>query len=180
MKDNQKKPLQVAISGMDGRAFKMMVMFFQGPCKGSAIVVKDDEAEVEILDADSINAKSVLAEKLSAHPERPVIVLSLQELALENIIFVKKPVQTANMLSALEQARKEIKQRAKKTGYTQTLASETKPKQEQFQEPKSELDILQTKASATGQKQKVLDEEEQKKRASIERQCSWMKRFFHL
>jgi hypothetical protein len=163
MRHNQKKPLQIAISGMEGRAYKMMEMFFQGPCKGSAIVVKDHEAEAEILDADFINAKRVLAEKLSAHPERPVIVLSLQDLALENIIFVKKPVQIACMQKALEQARNEIIQRAKKRRNTLEPAAEVKSEQDKSKQVKSGRVVAQTKPSGNEQAKKILDTEEQKK-----------------
>ena len=43
MKDKRKYPLKVALHGMDGRTYKMMVMYLQGPCKGVAVVVEDSE-----------------------------------------------------------------------------------------------------------------------------------------
>jgi hypothetical protein len=39
MTAKNQQPLQVSLQGMDGRAHKTMLMFLQGPCKGSAVVV---------------------------------------------------------------------------------------------------------------------------------------------
>ncbi len=115
MKDSSTGPLRIAIHGMDARSHKMMVMFLQGPCKGNAVVVTEDEAEAEIIDADARNAKSILEARKQMHPQRPLIVLSLQTLSLENVIFVKKPVKTLQMQEALKQARQVIYNNLKKT-----------------------------------------------------------------
>jgi hypothetical protein len=103
MKGKNKSPLKIALHGMDERTYKMMVMYFQGPCNGAAAVVEDLNAEVDIIDADSLQAKTLLEQKL-AESAKPIIVLSLQELIFENILYVKKPVKVADMLFALSEA----------------------------------------------------------------------------
>jgi hypothetical protein len=108
MKDKQKLPLRVALLGMDGRSLKTMAMFLQGPCKGNAIVVEEQEADIDIIDADTIHSKQLLEKSLERETKRPVIILSLQSVnvgAGDHIIYLKKPIVTDAMLAALEQAK---------------------------------------------------------------------------
>ncbi|WAK01328.1 hypothetical protein [Methylobacter sp. YRD-M1] len=104
MNDKRKSSLKVALHGMDGRTYKTMVMYLQGPCKGAAAVVDDLDAEVDIIDADSINAKALLEQKLTENSSRPIIVLSLQELKLDNALYVRKPIKTVEILDVLSKA----------------------------------------------------------------------------
>jgi hypothetical protein len=104
MNNKRKSSLRVALHGMDGRTYKTMVMYLQGPCKGAATVVEDLDAEVDMIDADSVNAKALLEQRQTENSVRPIIVLSLQELNLDNVLYVKKPVKTADMLDALSKA----------------------------------------------------------------------------
>lgn len=100
---SKKQALQVALYGMDGRAYKMMTMYLKGPCKGIAVVVDELDAEIDIIDADFIKAKDILEDRRSKTPERPIILLSLQPLSIEGTVFVKKPVNTENLTLALKQ-----------------------------------------------------------------------------
>ncbi|HEY8219980.1 MAG TPA: hypothetical protein VIF86_07750 [Methylobacter sp.] len=107
MKTNQ-KPLQLALHGMDERTQKMMVMFLQGPCQGEGVVVTNSlDAQANVIDADLSSSQSLLADIVDKQPEKPVIVLSLQDgqSDLEKLIYVKKPVTSTRMLAALEQAK---------------------------------------------------------------------------
>ncbi|MDD5578241.1 MAG: hypothetical protein PHY16_03045 [Methylobacter sp.] len=88
---------------MDERTHKLMAMYLQGTYKGAAVVVDDLNAEIDIFDADSVKAKTLLERRL-AESARPIIALSLHELTLENILYVKKPVKTAGLLFALNEA----------------------------------------------------------------------------
>ncbi|NOQ37186.1 MAG: hypothetical protein GQ569_15055, partial [Methylococcaceae bacterium] len=111
MSDNQQKPLQVVLHGMDGRTHKSMVMYFQGPCKGSAVVVEDLDAETDIVDVDSPAGKEALEKLRSKRNPRPVIVLSRDELKLENTIYVEKPIHLAIMQAAFNDAKIIIQQK---------------------------------------------------------------------
>lgn len=123
MKDNQTKPLQAVLHGMDGRTYKTMVMYFQGPCKGAAVVVEDIDAEVDIIDTDFAAGQDALRKIQEKGIVRPVIVLSREDNKLENVIYVEKPIRLSNMLAAFEQA----KTISEKKGLTKPspLANET-------------------------------------------------------
>jgi hypothetical protein len=121
MKTNQ-KPLQLALHGMDERAQKMMAMFLQGPCQGEGMVVTNSlDAQANVIDADLSRSQSLLADIVDKQPEKPVIVLSLQEgqPEQEKLIYVKKPVTSTRMLAALEQAKNFIARNAIPAAETQ-------------------------------------------------------------
>lgn len=105
MKDKGKKPLRIALHGMDARSHKTMVMFLQGPCKGVAAVVDSIEAEIDIIDADFPTAKSIFEELRQNWPGRPLIAMSLEDLRLDDSIYLKKPVSREGLLQALQQAK---------------------------------------------------------------------------
>ncbi len=107
MRNKNSKALPVALHGMDRRTYKTLAMYLTGPCKGAAVVVEEEDALVDIIDADLINARPLLEARLARTPPRPVIVLSLEKLHLDGVIHVQKPVQTKEMLSALKLARKQ-------------------------------------------------------------------------
>ena len=75
MKNHDSLPIQLALFGMDERTSKTMVMYLKGPCKGIAIVVDEPNAEVDLIDADHVKAKELIAERKSK--ARPIILLSL-------------------------------------------------------------------------------------------------------
>jgi hypothetical protein len=108
MNSKANQVLLVALYGMDGRSYKTMEMYLRGPCKGSARVVLENEAEIDIIDADHPTAASILENRRLQTPDRPIILLSLQILKIDNTLFVKKPVESANLLDALKQAKQSI------------------------------------------------------------------------
>lgn len=113
--DKSKSPLKVALHAMDGRSFKMMTIYLQGPCKGAAVVVNNDDAEIDIFDADTVNAGKLLDEHLAKKSHKPIIVLSLQDRKLENVLFVKKPVKIDDMLAIMEKARTQLHGKTKQS-----------------------------------------------------------------
>lgn len=137
MKDKRKSPLKIALHGMDGRTYKMMVMYLQGPCKGAAIVVEDLNADVDMIDADSVKAKLLIEQRL-AESARPIIALSLQELAFENILYVKKPVKTDDLLFALSEAEAMLSAKKKPSKQASSSAENTATPQPQDSIAKTE------------------------------------------
>jgi hypothetical protein len=111
--ENSKRPLSVRLHGMDERIKKTMMMFFQGPCRGAAIVVDLEDADVDIFDGDSIESKNLLAQHILKKLIKPVIILSLYEIWQEGVFHVKKPIKTTDMLRILEQIQKLIGDRFK-------------------------------------------------------------------
>ena len=102
MKSNN-QAIKVALYGMDARASKMMTMYLSGPCKGIATVVEDLKAEIDIIDADFLDFKSLLEERKSKSPDRPIIVVALQPISIEGAIYVKKPIESEGLTEALKQ-----------------------------------------------------------------------------
>jgi hypothetical protein len=102
--DKSKSPLKVALHGMEERTSKTMVMYLQGPCRGVAVVVNDNDASIDIFDADTLGAAKLIAEHHAMKPDRPVIALSLRDGVFEHVLYIKKPVKTDDMLLALKKA----------------------------------------------------------------------------
>lgn len=100
MKKKRPDSLKVALYGMDPRSYKTMELYLKGPCRGIAEVVTEEDAQVDIIDADFATASDILDACRRKAPERPVVLLSLQRLKIENTYFVQKPV-TAEQLTAV-------------------------------------------------------------------------------
>ncbi len=103
--DKTKRPLKVALHGMDGRSYKMMSMYLQGPCKGLAVVVDQGNEDIDIFDLDGVNGEALITAHLEKQTQKPAIVLSLHERMIENVLMVKKPVKIDDMLAALSKAK---------------------------------------------------------------------------
>jgi hypothetical protein len=97
--------LKVSLHGMNDRMQKMMASYLELSCKGIACVVDEDESQIELVDLDEVNSKLVLKERLEQQPLKPIIVLSLQEVSIENTIFVKKPIDIPHVIAALHAAK---------------------------------------------------------------------------
>ncbi len=154
MKDNQIKPLQAVLHGMDGRTYKTMVMYFQGPCKGAAVVVEDIDAEVDIVDIDFPMGKELLDKLKEKGLSRPVIVLSREEAKQEGLIYVEKPIRLSVMLAAFAQARAIIEAK----GLSKPVSTNSAP-------PAEPVEPLKTEEPAANAKRPVSDLNERNKTA---------------
>ncbi len=93
---------------MNDRIQKMMVNYLEISCQNIAQVVDESEAQAEIVDIDLADSKSLLKERLAQQPFKPIIALSLQEVSIENVIYVKKPIEIPKVIDALKTAKKKI------------------------------------------------------------------------
>jgi hypothetical protein len=103
MKPSGSGAIKVALYGMDARSCKTMQLYLKGPCRGIAEVVDEAVAEVDILDADFAKAGEILEQLRQKTPPRPIILLSLQVLKIENTYFVAKPVNAQQLMGVLSQ-----------------------------------------------------------------------------
>ncbi len=101
-------PLQVSLHGMNPKAKSMMTKYIALFCKNIATVVDETESQVEIIDYDSIKSKTILEHKLAKQPGKKIIVLSVFELSLDDVINIKKPINTENIVQVLTNLRKEL------------------------------------------------------------------------
>lgn len=152
--DKNSSPLKVALHAMDERSCKVMVMYLQGPCRGFAVVVNDSEADVDIFDGDNSNAVRLLDERLAQKLARPIVVLSLHEGKFKDVLYIKKPVRTDDMLHILQQA-KELAHSVT----VQTSKETPKVVQTESEQALSEQPVL---------KKFVLDENERNKKSKHE------------
>jgi hypothetical protein len=152
MSENNKKPLTVALHGMDDRSCKIMMMFLQGPCRGAAMVIDDDEADVDIFDGDTPASNKLLSQHLELERQKPTIVLSLHDFQYEGVLQIRKPVKTDAMLSALNEAKILLANFAKNKGQKQAALATVEAEEEE--EAESETQLLKTY---------VIDQDERKK-----------------
>ncbi|MGX2033120.1 MULTISPECIES: hypothetical protein [Methylocaldum] len=100
-------PLRLAVLGMDERTAKLFKMFLHGPCRNQAEIVGDgEEAEACMIDMDAQRAAELLDRERQTHPDRVLILLSLNDRASSpETVFLKKPVQAESMLQAIRRVR---------------------------------------------------------------------------
>lgn len=164
MKVDTKAPIAIALFGMDARTVKTMEMYLKGPCQGIAVVVDERLAQVDMIDADHPKAKDILDARRAANPGRPLILLSLQTLRIDNALFIKKPVTVGQMLDVLSQIKAILNPRKSRTeaanAVTPTLRNNTAPEPP---EPESPLKMnLQVYAKGAGAA-KAIDQVEPEK-----------------
>jgi hypothetical protein len=111
---------------MNERIQKMMRTYLKLACNGVAQVVEEHEAEVEIIDVDLASSTSLLQERKAQQSSRPLIVLSLQEVLTDDIIYIKKPLEVTKILDALALAREKISNEADTTYNNECVVMEEK------------------------------------------------------
>ncbi len=100
--------LRISTIGMDQRARDALELFFHNICRDSYLLTEEMDADVTIIDMDSIEAERHRKEHFSRHPDRPTILISLLEMESDNAIFLKKPLQPGELKAALERIRETI------------------------------------------------------------------------
>ncbi|AMK79037.1 hypothetical protein A1342_01380 [Methylomonas methanica] len=141
-----------------------MEMYLKGPCRGAAVVVDTMEANIDMIDADHPKARDILDARKVATPDRPIILLSLQNLQLDNTYFIKKPVNVEQILAVLDKIKAVAK--ARKANAESAKISQTPPKPVDLPEQpkvalpeKVAIDVYVNKSKAT----KPVDSPEQHK-----------------
>ncbi len=96
--------LKVALYGMDEQTYRALTNFLHNKLQDVVQIVTEHEAEVDILDADLMGAKTSLEHCLARKPARPIIIISQEKLNIEGTIYVNSPVKVDGMLAALQKA----------------------------------------------------------------------------
>jgi hypothetical protein len=110
MKKTGPVAIKVALYGMDPRSYKTMELYLKGPCRGIAEVVAEQDAQIDIIDADFATAGEILEARRQQTPDRPIVLLSLQHLKIADTHFIQKPVtveQITTVLTDLTRAKKD-------------------------------------------------------------------------
>jgi len=93
--------LRVSLHGMDVNSRKRMANYLDMCCKNEAFVVEDSEAQAEIVDADQLLSFDLLKERMMMSHPKPIIAISIRDVDLENVIYLKKPIKIEQMLDAI-------------------------------------------------------------------------------
>lgn len=96
------KTLRIVALGMEERALKTLDAVFRGPGLGCYQLVKDQSADVAIVDLDGMQGIQLLEDFRRHHPQTPILVLSVHRQAIDNTFFIKKPLQINMLFEGLE------------------------------------------------------------------------------
>ena len=115
---NKKKTadfLKISLHGMDFQKQKTMSNYIKQISKDTIYIVHESESNAEIFDIDLAESKKLLQTRLSQKTSKPVIVLSINDVSLDNVIYVKKPITIPHFLDAIKKvqtkiSRNEVKQ----------------------------------------------------------------------
>lgn len=156
-------PYRIALHGMDSRTSKTMEMYLKGPCRGAAVVAAADAAQIDMIDADHAKAREILDQRKAAAPGRPIILLSLQTLQIDNTFFIKKPVSAEQILGVLDKIGPLLKAAEHKPEPPQAPAISAKPQPAPASAPaaKTNLDVYVKPVKPT----KPIDNAERQKTA---------------
>lgn len=101
---NEERFVRVSVAGMNTQLENTLRFFFQGPCKGRYELAADESAEVSIIDVDVYQGKDYLDRCRQRHPDRPLILLSFNDIGDDVDTTLRKPLKPDALLSALNKA----------------------------------------------------------------------------
>ena len=94
-------PLKVAAVGMDHRMLELLKMAFQGPGKGAFMITAVESADVFIYNMDHVDAGEQWEKYQKAYPQRPAILMALDDPEIANTIYIEKPFRIETLLKTL-------------------------------------------------------------------------------
>ncbi len=97
--------LKVSLHGMNDKMQKMMDSYLKNNCQEIATVVSNNEAHAEIVNIGTGTGVSLLDERLSQSPLKPVIALSTKNISSKKAIYVPKPINVSNLSNALKKVK---------------------------------------------------------------------------
>lgn len=107
---SQTPVLRVCPLGMDERAHQTLRLFFERQLGTTCVLSDEAQAHVVLIDIDVYKSKALLDDQLRMHPERPLLLLSLNEseTTLPNAVLVKKPIKIDLFAAALQKLSEQI------------------------------------------------------------------------
>ncbi|MFC1749177.1 hypothetical protein ACFL2V_10270 [Pseudomonadota bacterium] len=104
MSDGKTGQLRLSAVGFDGRSEESFKIAFKGPGKGKAVLVGEEVADGGIINMDSAGAKDLWVGFRERHPNKPAIILGVNNPGIEDsdTVFVQKPASIDQMLEAVD------------------------------------------------------------------------------
>lgn len=123
---SQMPVLHVCPLGMDERAHRTLRLFFERELCASCALSDEAQAHVVLIDIDGYKSKDILDDQLRKHPERPLLLLSLNAsgTVLPNAVLVKKPIKIDLFAAALQKMSEQIFQPKPETQFSAAAEAE--------------------------------------------------------
>lgn len=109
---SEKVVLKVCALGFGVRAAQTLSAFFERQLGGSTVLADEGGADAVLIDLDMHGAKALLDKQMQERPDRPLIILSLNDLPQEisGGILVRKPIKIELFAAALTDLAKRLSQ----------------------------------------------------------------------
>jgi hypothetical protein len=106
---DQKHPLRVSVQGVTEKMRNTLQYYFHGPCNDGYELVDEALSELSIIDLDGLDGQQNLDNHRNNNPDKPLILLTVNDEEIDGAILVHKPLKTENLASALETVRQKIR-----------------------------------------------------------------------
>ncbi len=116
--------IKIASLGINTKMARVLDYFFDHSAANSCIQVEPAQAQVIILDIDSIDGKKLFNNLPAQYQDKVLIVLSVKQPPREDLIHVKKPFKAEILLSAIDQARSALAHDSRATKAVGTAAAD--------------------------------------------------------
>jgi hypothetical protein len=101
-------PLKVALLGVNERDNAILDLFLRKQCPGGCRLVKEEQADLCILNLDGVHGRKLLQYQRDHHPQRPLIVLTVREAIIDGVQCLRKPLRAELLKQAIESARADL------------------------------------------------------------------------
>jgi hypothetical protein len=97
-----KKPLGIALLGINERDRARLELFLDYHWSSNCLLVSEEYADVCILDLDSLTGKKLLQQQQAHNPSRPLIVLSVHDVEIDEVSLLRKPLSGKLLKNAID------------------------------------------------------------------------------
>jgi len=116
---------------MDERTRNALELFFRTTLNGDYVLAVPGEGDVCILDLDRYGGETLWAAKRKTYPMLPIVLLSVNELALdENTVLVRKPFKPQDLALALKAATSKVSNKSRQPNRSASYPAETGARQD--------------------------------------------------
>lgn len=96
------KPLGVALLGVNDRDGAILELFLDQHWSSNCLLVSEEFADLCILDLDSLGGKKLLQQQQESHPDRPLIVISVRDVTIDDVHLLRKPLSGQLLKRAID------------------------------------------------------------------------------
>ncbi|MEL0583518.1 MAG: hypothetical protein AAES65_01380 [Candidatus Thiodiazotropha sp. (ex. Lucinoma kazani)] len=124
---NDHKPFKIALLGVSNRDMAMLELFLHNQKQDRYAIVPEQHAHLCILDLDGINGKKLLQHQRNHYPHRPIVALSVRDLDIDSVQFLRKPIKVDLLKTIIDFYRNEPTQKNIETEKNKALPKQSAP-----------------------------------------------------